>query len=91
MIQGLIYLTSGLKSTLHTGTIETEITKDHLATTRTDIALAMIEETTVEIETQIDDTGKGPDLDQGLQEGTTIEITEMTAIDLKSIEICKSI
>lgn len=91
MIQGaLIYLISDRKSTLHTGIIKTGITKDHHATMRIDIPLDMIEETTGEIETLIDDTAIGPDLDQGLQGDTTIEITEMTIIDLKSIEICKS-
>ena len=91
MIQGaLSYLTSDRKSIRLIGTIEIGITKDLHATMRIDIPLDTIEEMTGEIETLIDDTAKGPDLDQGLPEDIIIEITERIAIDLKSIETCKS-
>ena len=91
MIQGaLSYLTSDRKSIRLTGTIEIGITKDLHATMRIDIPLDTIEEMTGEIETLIDDTAKGPDLDQGLPEDIIIENTERIAIDLKSIETCKS-
>ena len=66
MIQGaLSYLTSDRKSIRLTGTIEIGITKDLHATMRIDIPLDTIEEMTGEIEILIDDTAKGPDLDQG--------------------------